>query len=99
MLNINKEINDTTLTIRLDGRLDTLTASELEEVLDRSLSGTTELIFDFEKLVYLSSAGIRVLIYAHQIMEEQSGMTIKNVSAEVREVFEVTGLLGSFHFA
>lgn len=63
-MTINKNVTGTTLTVELEGRLDTMTAPELEKALTDSLDGITELILDFEKLAYVSSAGLRVLLSA-----------------------------------
>ena len=91
MLNINKIANGTELTIALEGRLDTTTSPELESELKASTDGVTELVFDLKTLEYISSAGLRVLLAAHKIMMKQGNMTVKNVSEEVMEIFEVTG--------
>lgn len=90
-MKINKSMNGTTLVIALEGRLDTTTAPELEKELKDSLDGVTELIMDFEKLDYISSAGLRVLLYAHKTMSKQGGMKVIHVNEMVNEVFEVTG--------
>lgn len=81
------------LTVALDGRLDTLTSPVLEERLQSSLAGVEKLIFDFEKLEYISSAGLRVLLAAIHIMADQGTMVVRNVSEEVREVFDITGFI------
>ena len=60
-LNVSKKLNGTTLEVALDGSLDTLTAPQLEEELG-SFDGVTELIFDYENLTYISSAGLRVMV-------------------------------------
>ena len=78
------------LNIALEGRLDTTTAPELEKELN-SLGGIDELTLDFEKLEYISSAGLRVLLSAHKIMSGRGGMKVTNVNEIVNEVFEVTG--------
>ena len=91
-ITVNK--NDGELTIALEGRLDTLTAPDLEEKLDEVLDGIEKLTFDFEKLEYISSAGLRVLAGAMDIMEEQGGkMVVKNVCSDILDVFEVTGFI------
>ncbi|MBR1562353.1 MAG: STAS domain-containing protein [Ruminococcus sp.] len=92
-MTINMTRNQTELTIAVEGRLDTLTAPELESKLETGLEGVTKLVFDFEKLAYISSAGLRVLLTAMQIMEDQGEMIVKNVSSEVRDVFELTGFI------
>ena len=91
MLNIKKTITDKTAVFTLSGRLDTVTAPELEKELKDSLSGITDLTLDFENLEYISSAGLRVLLSAHKIMSAQGSMKLVNVNEIVQEVFEVTG--------
>ncbi len=79
------------LTLALEGRLDTITAPELEALLKKQLPLTDELVIDMEKLEYLSSVGLRVLLYAHQTLEGRGTMVIRNANELVREVFDVTG--------
>ena len=95
-MNIEKTMNGTELTLALDGRLDVKTAPQLEAELKRSISGVTALTFDMEKLDYMSSAGIRVLVSAQKVMNRQGKMTIKNANEEITEVFEITGLFSFF---
>lgn len=83
--------NNTQLTVNIQGRLDTLTAPELEEKLEDALDGVEELVFDLEGLKYISSAGLRVFLSVIKQMEEQGEMKVKNVGSDVMEVFEVTG--------
>ncbi len=90
-MNINKNIKDGVCDISLVGRLDTTTAPELETVLKDSLEGISELNIDLEKLDYISSAGLRVLLFAQKTMNNQGKMTIKNAKPEIMEVFEITG--------
>ena len=89
-MTINKKLNGTTLTIALEGRLDTTTAPELEKELV-GLDNVTELIMDMEKLDYISSAGLRVLLSAHKPMLKKGSMKVQHVNELVMEVFEVTG--------
>ena len=88
---INKKLNGTALEIALEGRLDTMTAPELEAELSQSMEGADSLTLDFSKLEYISSAGLRVLLSAHKAMSGKGGMKVTNVNEIVREVFEVTG--------
>ena len=90
-MTITKNMNGTTLEIALEGRLDTMTAPELEAALNESLNGAESLVLDFSKLEYISSAGLRVLLSAHKAMSGKNGMKVTNVNEIVREVFEVTG--------
>lgn len=90
-MTINKIVNGTELTLEVAGRLDTVTAPELEAVLKASVNGITKLIFDFASLEYVSSAGLRVLLSAQKAMNKQGIMVIRNVCETVMEVFEITG--------
>ena len=91
MLNILKNVNGSELKLILEGRLDTATAPQLEAALNSALSGVTTLKFDIEKLDYISSAGLRVLLSSQKTMNKQGSMIISNVSPEVKEIFDVTG--------
>ena len=93
MLNITKNLEDTKLTVYLEGRLDTTTAPQLEESMKESINNVTELIMDFEKLEYISSAGLRVLPSCQKIMSKQGSMKVIHVSDLIKEIFEVTGFI------
>ena len=90
---INKREECSKLTIYLEGRLDTTTSPELSTVLNESLNGVTELIFDFTLLEYISSSGLRVLLAAQKVMNSQGKMIVKNVSEMVMEIFEITSFV------
>ena len=87
-MNIQKTLSGAALTVALEGRLDTTTAPKLEEELR---DGITRLVFDVEKLEYISSAGLRVLLAMQKLMNQQGEMVLQNVNEAVMEVFEVTG--------
>ena len=91
MLNITKSIDNNVADFALEGRLDTVTAPELEKELQASLDGVTELRLDFEKLDYISSAGLRVLLSAQKQMNAQGSMKLYHVNETIMEIFEVTG--------
>lgn len=91
MLDINQKKDGASFNLALTGRLDTTTAPQLEEVIKNQIADVTDLSFDFEKLEYISSAGLRVLLSAQKTMNKQGSMAITNVSEEVMEIFEVTG--------
>ena len=90
-MELTKEAKGSALNIALDGRLDTTTAPQLEAEISGGLEGITDLTIDMAKLVYVSSAGLRVLLKAQKIMNKQGKMTVRNASQEIREIFEVTG--------
>lgn len=92
-MTINKKQEGTTLTVALEGRLDTVTAPQLEGELRSSVNGITELIFDLAALDYVSSAGLRVLLSAQKVMNRQGEMKIRNVKPEIMEIFDVTGFV------
>ncbi len=79
------------MKICLEGRLDTMTAPELETELNQVMGTVNELVFDFDKLEYISSAGLRVLLSAHKAMSKKGGMKVTHVNEIVQEVFDVTG--------
>ena len=91
MLNIEKVAEGTSLTVKLEGRLDTTTSPQLESELGSKLDGVKDLVFDLEKLEYISSAGLRVLLSAQKVMNNQGSMVVKNSIEEIREIFDVTG--------
>lgn len=90
-MNITKTVDGKVLTLAVEGRLDTVTAPELEKVVKEIPDEITELVLDLEKLEYISSAGLRVLLSAHKQMALKDGMKVKNINEIVSEVFEVTG--------
>ena len=90
-MTINKTRSGNSLTIAIEGRLDTTTAPQLEAELKASLDGITELTIDLGTLEYISSAGLRVLLSTQKIMNKQGGMKVARANETVMEVFEVTG--------
>ena len=80
-----------TLNVVLDGRLDTTTAPELESFLSNNYDGTGSIVIDCEKLSYISSAGLRVLLAAQKKMQKIGTMKLVNVCEDVMEIFEMTG--------
>ena len=91
MLNINKTVENNTAAVSLEGRLDTVTAPELEKALMELIPDLTELKLDFTDLDYISSAGLRVLLAAQKAMNKQGSMTLTHVNEAVMEILEVTG--------
>ena len=91
MLGIRKEKNGVKLLMHLSGRLDTITAPQLQEELTECLDGVSELTMDLKELEYVSSAGLRVLLSAKKEMMGLGGMQLQNVPRSVKEVFDITG--------
>ncbi|MCD8145873.1 MAG: STAS domain-containing protein [Clostridiales bacterium] len=92
-MKITKQHQGNKLTIALEGRLDTTTSPELSAVLDAELDGVADLLIDMEKLAYLSSAGLRVILAAQKRMNRQGRMTVAHVCDNIMDVFKMTGFL------
>ena len=96
-MEIKKTGSGEKLDIALIGRLDAVTAPQLEKEINSSLDGVKELTFDFASLEYIASAGLRVLLVAQKRMNKQGKMSIRNVSEEVKEVLDMTGFINFLH--
>ena len=92
-MTIEKNLNGTELTVTITGRLDTVTAPQLEAEFKGNINGVEKLVLDFAELEYLSSAGLRVLLAAQKVMNKQGEMVIRNVNETINEIFEVTGFI------
>ena len=90
-MTVTKTKKDNVLTVAVNGRLDTTTAPELEAQLRSVIDGVTLLTFDLTDLEYISSAGLRVLMWAQRIMNSQGEMKVCNVNETVEEIFDITG--------
>ena len=88
-MKINFTNDNKNLTVEIDGRLDTVTAPELESALSEKYAEAESLTFSCEKLMYVSSAGLRVLLGAHKRMKGK--MKLTGVNELVMEVLEMTG--------
>lgn len=94
-MEIVKNQSQDQLTVAVSGRLDTSTAPQLSEALGE-LENVTNLVFDFEGLEYVSSAGLRVLLSAQKTMNTKGKMTLTHVNDSIMEVFEITGFSDIF---
>lgn len=90
-MEIKKTQEGDKLTVAISGRLDTITAPDLEEALKESLGEIKTLTIDFTETEYISSAGLRVLLSAQKTMNKQGSMTVTGVNDVIMEIFEVTG--------
>ena len=90
-MNIEQKKDGKALVLAPEGRLDTMTAPQLEAALQEALPGVEELTFDFGKLEYISSAGLRVLLSAQKTMNKQGAMKVIHANEMIMEIFEVTG--------
>jgi anti-anti-sigma factor len=93
MLNTKTGIYEEKAVISLEGKLDTLTSPELEQVITEVIPQTNELILDLEGLEYTSSAGLRVILSTYKRMNAKNGiLRVRNVNPVVMELFEMTEL-------
>ncbi len=90
-MKIMKTQNASAVTLALEGRLDSTTAPALETELKAFLDCASEIVFDMEKLEYISSAGLRVLLSAQKVMVKKGGMKVIHANETVMEIFEITG--------
>ena len=90
-MEIVNKAEGTKITMEISGWLDTQTAPQLEEALSALDDSVTSLVFDFAKLEYISSAGLRQVIAAYKKMADKDGFKIINISDEVYDVFKLTG--------
>ena len=89
-MNINIEKVDNSTVFKLDGRLDTTTAPELEKAINNE-DALENLVLDFGGINYISSAGLRVLLGAQKKMNAQGSMELINVNEDVMDILEMTG--------
>ncbi len=91
-MDIEKQMDGKKLVVKLIGRLDTETSPLLSDSLDEDLVNVEDLTFDLSELIYISSAGLRVILSTQKIMNKQGTMKLINVQDIVQEVFDATGL-------
>lgn len=90
-MTIDRKHDGSTYCLTVSGRVDTLTAPELDKAIKEELGTSSALVIDLADLDYISSAGLRVLLAAQKVMSRLGTMTIRNVKPAVMDVFEVTG--------
>ncbi len=90
-MNITQVKDGKNLTLQIEGRIDSKTAPEMESVIREVIDGVEELTIDMKDTVYISSAGLRVLLIAQKQMNRQGNMKVIHVNEDIMEIFEVTG--------
>lgn len=90
-MNINIEKDNGRVILKIEGRLDTTSAPELEKAINNEGDSLKNLVLDFNCVDYISSAGLRVLLTAQKKMNVQGHMELINVSEAVMDIFEMTG--------
>lgn len=90
----HERISKTTVVLTLTGRLDTANSPLLEQKIKQWGDDIRELVLDFAGLSYISSMGLRVLLHAKkEFKQEGRKLTIKNMGASIKDVFEMTGFM------
>ena len=91
-MNITQSRNGTALTVAMEGKLNTTSSQQLEEELKRGMDGVTELVLDLEKVDYITSAGLRVLVSTQKIMNRQGSMRVIHINPEIMKILNMTGI-------
>ena len=91
-MNVETRVENNTLFIDLEGRLDTVTSQQLSDLLPTEKRRNLDIDFNFEKLEYVSSAGLRILVlFKKEAQATNNKMVIRNINDVIREIFTVTG--------
>lgn len=78
--------------VGIAGRLDTLTSPELDRAVKPLIDLGAVIEFDCEKMEYISSSGLRVILSTHKQLAASGGrFIVRNLNSEVRSVFDITG--------
>lgn len=94
-MEITKKIEKDILTVEVVGHVDATTAPELEKLVQQEGPNVKQIVFDFSKVEYISSAGLRVLLGTHKLMVAKGGsFLLKGVQKDVKNILEMTGFLG-----
>ena len=89
-MTLRQEKEGKKLVLYIEGRVDTDTSPELLELLQKEMPDIDELVLDFKDVEYISSAGLRVVLFAQKTMNSQGSMVVRNVSKDVMDIFELT---------
>ena len=90
-MQLSSDKNGSTLTVSVSGKVDTNTAPELENYITENTGDISELILDLKDMTYTSSAGLRVLLKAHKLLNGKGAMKVVNVQSDVMEILDMTG--------
>lgn len=96
-MTINAVAENNICTLEIEGRIDTLTAPQLEKAFNEYAGSCDKMIFDLSKVDYISSAGLRVIVVAHRGMEKKGGLVLRNLSLNVENIINMTGFNRSLH--
>ena len=91
-MKVKSSKNGSACTLTVEGKIDTMTAPELDEAVKSNLPKCDKMIFDFTNVEYITSAGLRVLVYAHRELMKKGGVPVTGVNDSIKNVFTVTGM-------
>lgn len=91
-MEINKNYDDKKLIMEVTGRVDTITSQDLEKSINEEIGKFDSLTIDFDKVEYISSAGLRVLIATQKKLKKDNvPLVIENVNDTIKEIFRMSG--------
>ncbi|MCR5737656.1 MAG: STAS domain-containing protein [Eubacterium sp.] len=93
-MTIVKNIQGDQMTIKLSGRLDTVTSPQLESEVGADLDNVKNLVWDLQDLEYISSSGLRILLAVQKRMNKQGSMKMIHVNETIMDIFDITGFTG-----
>ena len=91
-MKVTSSKNGSACTLTVEGKIDTVSAPELEEAVKSNLPKCDKMIFDFTNTDYIASAGLRVLVYAQRELMKKRGVTVTGVNEGIKKIFTVTGM-------
>ena len=91
-MKVTSSKNGSACTLTVEGKIDTMTAPELEEAVKLNLPKCDKMIFDFTNADYIASAGLRVLVYAQRELMKKGGVTVTGVNENIKNIFSITGM-------
>lgn len=92
-MDIEKKIDDGVVLLEVSGELTAVTAEQLSTAVEQAITEANKMVLDFKDLDYLASAGLRVILNTQKKLNALKGdLVIRNVSEDVMNVFEMTGL-------
>jgi anti-anti-sigma factor len=101
-LNVECEVSDDgrSVCLRLDGEVDLGTARLVEDALSPALDPRcTRLVVDLADVSFMDSSGLRVLVVTRNALDDRGAeMVIANINAQLRRLFEISGLTSAFTF-
>ena len=91
-MKVTSSKNGSACTLTVEGKIDTVSAPELEEAVKSNLPKCDKMIFDFTNADYIASAGLRVLVYAQRELMKKGGVTVTGVNENIKNIFSITGM-------